>query len=361
MLPDAGQPSQLGAGSTLEGGVVRSLARLRWIAPLLMAIALAVALPALAFAQQPPVPSPLRPVSPNAASIVQLHTIIMGIALVIFLIVEGLLIYSIIRFRQRDEDEVPRQIYGSVPVEIAWTVAPSIVVVILMILTFRTMRTIAEVPEGTIDVQVMGHQWWWEFTYPDHGIVTASELHVPVDEVVRLELGSADVVHSFWPPQLAGKTDAMPGRVTRMWFRPTETGVYQGQCAEFCGAQHANMRFLVVVESRADFDAWVAQQTAGTADITADPAQRGEEIFMQSACVGCHAIEGTNAQGQTGPNLTHVGSRRTLAGGLLDNTPENMAAWIENPQGVKPGNLMPNLELTAEEVDALVVYLQSLE
>lgn len=331
------------------------------IAPVLVAVALAVALPATALAQQPPVPSPLQPVSPNAASIARLHNIIMAIALVIFLIVEALLIYSVIRFRERDPDEVPRQIYGSVPVEVAWTVAPAIVVVILMILTFRTMRTVAQAPQGTLDVQVTGHQWWWEFTYPDQGIVTAGELHVPVGEVVRLQLGSADVIHSFWPPQLAGKTDAMPGRTTHMWFRGTEIGVYQGHCAEFCGAQHANMRFLVVVESQADFDAWVAQHTAGPSEIASDAAQRGQEIFMQSACVGCHTIEGTNAQGQTGPNLTHVGSRMTLAGGLLENTPENMAAWIQNPQAIKPDNLMPNLALPVDQVDALVAYLQGLE
>lgn len=331
----------------------------RWVISAIIATLVALVLPIVVLAQAP---SPLSPASPGASAIASLHTIIMAIAVVIFVIVEGLLIYSIVRFRRRDESEVPRQIYGSVPVEIAWTVAPAIIVLILMFLTFRTMRTVAEPPpSNTVNVQVVGHQWWWEFRYPDLGIVTANELHVPVGEVVRFELESADVIHSFWVPQLAGKTDAMPGRQTQTWFRVDEAGIYQGQCAEFCGTQHGQMRFQVVAESPEAFDAWAEQQAAGPVEVTDELAQRGQELFVQSACVGCHTIQGTQAQGQTGPNLTHVGSRRTLAAGVLENTPENMARWIRNPQEVKPGNLMPNLNLTQEEVDALVAYLQSLK
>ena len=334
-------------------------ARRRWIVPLFIAVIVALITPVAASAQPP---SPLSPASPNASDIARLHTIIMGIAAVIFVIVEGLLIYSIIRFRRRDESEVPRQIYGSVPVEIAWTVAPAIIVVILMFLTFRTMRSVAEPPpNNTVDVQVVGHQWWWEFRYPDLGIVTANELHVPVGEVVRFELESADVIHSFWVPQLAGKTDAMPGRKTQTWFQADKPGIYQGQCAEFCGTQHGQMRFEVVAESPSEFDAWAEQQAADAAQITGDLAKQGEQIFFQSACVGCHAIQGTNAQGKTGPDLTHVASRRKIAAATLENTPENMAEWIQNPQEAKPGNLMPNLNLAPEEVDALVAYLQNLK
>jgi len=337
---------------------VTRLARHRWLIPLIIAIAIAGIAPAAVFAQPP---SPLSPASSNAADIVRLHTIIMAIAAVIFVIVEGLLLYSAFRYRRRDDAEIPRQIYGSVPVEVAWTIAPAIIVVILMILTVRTMRTVAEPPAGTLDVQVVGHQWWWEFRYPDLGVVTANELHVPVGEVARFELTSADVVHSFWTPQLAGKTDAMPGRTTRTWFRATEPGVYQGQCAEFCGAQHAQMRFLVIVESQSDFEAWTQQQAAAPVSVTADQAKQGETLFFQSACVGCHTIQGTNAQAKTGPDLTHVGSRRTIAADTLDNTPENMAKWIQNPQAIKPGALMPNLNLAPQDVDALVAYLQSLK
>lgn len=330
----------------------------RWIAPLFVAVLTACAFPLAVSAQSP---SPLSPASPGAADISHLHTIVMLIAVVIFVIVEGLLVYSVFRFRRRDEAEVPRQVYGSVPVEIAWTVAPAIIVVILMILTLRTMRTVAEPPPGTRNVQVVGHQWWWEFRYPDPGIVTANELHVPVGEVIRFELESADVIHSFWVPQLAGKTDAIPGRQTRTWFRATQPGVYQGQCAEFCGREHAQMRFQVIVQSPSDFEAWAKQQAAGPVEVTDKLARQGKDIFFQSACVGCHTIQGTAAQGKTGPNLTHVGSRKTLAAGTIENTPENMARWIQNPDAVKPGVLMPNLHLSSDQVAALVAYLQSLK
>lgn len=333
----------------------------RWVAPLFVAVLAALVFPAAVLAQAP---SPLSPASPSASSIANLHNVIMLIALVIFIIVEGLLLYSVVRFRRRDDEEMPRQIYGSVPVEIAWTVAPAIIVIILMILTFRTMRTVAETPSSnTVNVQVVAHQWWWEFRYPDLGIVTANELHVPVGEVARFDLESADVIHSFWVPQLAGKTDAMPGRTTQTWFQADEPGVYQGQCAEFCGAQHGQMRFDVVVESQEDFDAWVEQQTAGPVEVTGDLAQRGEELFFQpqNQCTACHTIQGTAAQGKVGPDLTHLGGRRTIAAGTLENTPENLAEWIRNPQQVKPRNKMPNLDLAPETVDALVAYLQSLK
>ncbi len=340
---------------------MRSFASRRRVILAIGAVLLALGFPAAVFAQPP---SPLSPASSSARDILQLHNIIMGIAVVIFVIVEGLLVYSIIRFRRRDEAEVPRQIYGSVPVEIAWTVAPAIVVVILMILTFRTMRTAAQPPsvaQNPLNVQVVGHQWWWEFRYPDQGIVTANELHVPVGRPISFQIESADVIHSFWVPRLAGKVDAMPGRRTRTSFTVDEPGTYQGQCAEFCGAQHANMRFLVIAQPESEFQVWANQQAAGPVEATDDLAQRGRETFFQSACVGCHAIQGTKAQGKAGPDLTHIGSRRTLAAGLLDNTPENMARWIANPQEIKPGNKMPNQNLSQEQVDALVAYLQSLK
>jgi cytochrome c oxidase subunit 2 len=285
----------------------------------------------------------------------------MAIAVVIFVIVEGLLLYSVVRFRRQDEAEVPRQLYGSLPVEIAWTTAPAIIVVGLMILTFRTMREVHAPPPGTIDVQVIGHQWWWEFRYPDLGIVTANELHVPAGEVVRFEIDSADVLHSFWVPQLAGKSDAFPGRKTTAWFIAEQPGVYQGKCAEFCGTQHAEMRFLVIAESPSEFEAWAKQQAAGPTQVTDDLAREGERIFFQSACIGCHTIQGTAAQGKTGPDLTHVSSRKILAAGRLEHTPENIAAWIQNPQAIKPGNLMPDLNLDSQSVDALAAYLESLK
>jgi cytochrome c oxidase subunit II len=314
-------------------------------------------------------PSALAPASPNATLIYDLILIVFGIAAVVFVVVEGMLIYSAVRFSRRPAGEQPSQVEGNRRLEIAWTLAPAIVLAIVFIISIRTLWLLSYRPAlalGTsndpqaLHVRVVGHQWWWEFDYAAQGIVTANELHVPVGTIIDLDLESVDVVHSFWVPQLGGKMDVIPGHVNQTWFQVTSPGTYHGQCAEFCGVEHADMRFDVVAESPDQFQAWVKQQQSPLPPMTGNAAQ-GEQAFMSGACVGCHTIDGTKAQGKVGPNLTHFASRRIFAGGVLDNTPDNLATWLTDPQKVKPGNQMPNLHLSPQQIDALVAYLESMK
>jgi cytochrome c oxidase subunit 2 len=219
-------------------------------------------------------------------------------------------------------------------------------------------RTQASPPHGSLSVEVIGHQWWWEIRYPELGITTANELHLPVGRPVSLSLKSADVIHSFWVPRLGGKRDLVGGKVNHLVFTVDEPGEYPGQCAEFCGASHANMRLTVIAQSPADFEAWTKRLTA-TPIPPSGEAAKGHQAFLATGCVACHAIQGV-AAGVVGPNLTHVGSRKTLAGGILKNNPEDLARWLRNPPGVKPGALMPKLPLSDDQVAALVAYLGSL-
>jgi len=210
---------------------------------------------------------------------------------------------------------------------------------------------------------VVGHQWWWEYRYPDLGIVTSNELHVPLNtkerpKVTSLNLESADVAHSFWIPQLAGKTDVIPNRVNHMWIDPREPGVYLGNCAEYCGTQHANMLVRVVVDSPEDFEKWAAQQKEDAAHPAAQP---GRELFQSLSCVNCHTVKGTPAQGRFGPDLTHIMSRQTIASGMIPNNVDNLLRWVKDPQEVKPGNLMPNMQLTETENNLIVAYLSTLK
>jgi cytochrome c oxidase subunit 2 len=213
-----------------------------------------------------------------------------------------------------------------------------------------------------LQIEVVGHQWWWEFHYPDSNVVTANEVHVPLGRPVNFSLRSVDVLHSFWVPQMGGKMDVIPGHRNHLYFTPEAVGEYHGQCTEFCGIQHANMRFRLVVDSPAEFQAWVQrQQQPAPAQPPSEELLRGQQAFTRSGCIACHTIEGTSAQGTIGPNLTHVGSRSTIGAGILDNTPENVAAWIKDPQAIKPGNLMPNLHVRPDDITAIVTYLESLK
>lgn len=316
-------------------------------------------------------PSPLNPVSPNAQMTYDLTLLIFGIAAVVFVVVEGLLIYSTVRFRYKARGSLPQQIEGNTPLEIAWTLAPAIVLVIIFVVSLQTLRAVVNSPNSAagaaggpssdeLHVHIVGHQWWWEFDYPNLGIITANELHVPVGAAVNIDVESADVIHSFWVPQLGGKIDVIPGHVNHTWFQATQAGSYHGQCAEFCGVEHAGMRFEVIAEAPDQFQAWVKQQQAPTATMDGD-AVKGEQLLITGSCAGCHTIDRTKAQGKVGPNLTHFASRRLFAGGVLENKPENIARWLADPQQVKPGNLMPNLHLSPEQIDALVAYLKSLK
>ena len=280
----------------------------------------------------------------------------------IFLVVSAVLVGIIFRFRERDPQTLPPQVRGNARLELAWTVAPVVVLTLIAFPTVRAVfRTQATPPRAALGVRVTGHQWWWEFEYPELGIRTATELHLPVGRPVRLELRSPDVIHSFWIPQLGGKRDTPPGKVNRIVLTPTTPGRYYGQCAEFCGASHANMRMLAVVEAPAEFDAWVARQRAPVATpADGSPAAAGLRAFTTGACVGCHTITGVSA-GVVGPDLTHVGSRTTIAGGMLPNTPGTLTAWLADPPGVKPGSIMPDLHLSVADVRALTEYLATLK
>ncbi len=317
-------------------------------------------------------PTWLAPQSPNVGMILNLSLIEFIIALIVFIVVEGMLVYSAIRFsRNRGEAS---QTEGNTRLEIAWTLAPAIVLLIVFFVSLPTLIKLASPPQSPavaaagdppvaaaqmLRVRVIGHQWWWEFQYPDYKIVTADEMHVPAGMVVSLDVESVDVIHSFWVPQLANKVDAIPGHTNHIWFQSGNVGTYRGQCSEFCGVQHANMLFNVVVDSPDQFQAWVQQQQAPVAAVTGAAAE-GEQTFMTGACIGCHTLDGTKAKGTLGPNLTHFASRGAFAGAVLPNTPDNLTRWLTDPQAVKPGNDMPNLHLTKEQIAALVAYLESL-
>ena len=279
----------------------------------------------------------------------------------IFLVVQVLLLVAVFRFRERDPKAIPRQVRGSAMLEIIWTLIPAVILTFIAFPTVSAIfRTQAAAPRDALRVKVIGHQWWWEFQYPELGIVTASDLHLPAGRPVSLEIGSVDVIHSFWVPGLGGKRDATPGNQTRIVLTADTPGVYYGQCAEFCGASHANMRHLAIVETPEAFQAWAAKQKEEAASPPdGSPAAAGLQLFRTGTCVGCHTIRGVSGGG-IGPDLTHVGSRRTIAGGILPNTPENLARWVRHAPQVKPGSLMPEQSLIDAQVAELVAYLQSL-
>ena len=281
-----------------------------------------------------PHPSMFRPVSTPAQDISTLAVFVLMVTTAIFVIVSALLTYSVIRSRARPGDgSEPPQLYGSAPVEFAWTAVPVLIVFVLILTTARSVYTVqaARRPPRSVAVRVVGHQWWWEFQYPELGIVTANELHVPLSDPrdplpTFLELTSADVVHSFWVPQLAGKTDVIPNKTNVMWMDPQEAGTYLGQCAEFCGTQHALMLLRVVVDPRDQWDRWVATQREVAIEDTS--VASGRDVFASTACVNCHVVRGVGANGRFGPDLTHLMSRETLAAGAALNTTANLKAWI---------------------------------
>ena len=307
-------------------------------------------------------PTMVAPASENAAMVSNLFMILFVIAVIVFVIVEFLLFYSVIRFRRQANDGMPNQIHGNTKFEIAWTAAPAIVLAVIFVLTWQTLSALAATPTDAMQIKVTGHQWWWEVEYPALGILTANEIHLPVGKAAAFTLEAKDVIHSFWVPELGGKTDLIPGHTNHTWLRPTQIGSYHGQCAEFCGTSHANMRFSVVVQSQADFDAWVAQQKQPSASPSTDLQKKGVETITTAGCQACHTINGVSAMiGKVGPNLTHVASRKQIAGGILDFNSANLHTWLSDPPGAKPGSLMPKLPLTPDQIDALVAYLSSLK
>lgn len=329
-----------------------------------------------------------------------LFYIILGIATFIFVGVEGALVWSIIRFRERPGMPNPRQIHGNLTIEVIWTVVPAIILFIVLGFTIQTLFAVAAAPTSgsTVTVEAVGHQWWWEFYYPQYNITTADSLYAPVNTNIHVELFSNNVIHSFWVPQLTGKTDDIPGHNNEKYFSANKTGTYVGECAEFCGVQHGHMEFNVVIQNANDFQTWVTtQQQAAATPASGSLAAQGAKVF-QGVCTGCHGIVGVDVQTyynpavacastsslptdavecKIGPNLTHFGSRPLIAGGVLTNNasacnPEtqsfkdllktcNLAQWLNNPQGIKPGNDMQIGQLTPDQITQLVAYLESLK
>jgi cytochrome c oxidase subunit II len=344
---------------------IRSLSSIRRRLDYLFLVC-ATALPAAAEGPQA-TPSIFAPASTPAHEIYGLSLFVLLVTGSIFTVVGGLLVFVIIKYRARksDEQHEPAQVYGSVQVELAWTVIPVLIVLVLFLTTARIIFAIQDAPEpqSALDVTVIGHQFWWEFRYPKLNIVTANELHVPVStaqqpEPTFLRLLSADVDHSFWVPQLGGKTDLIPNHPNQMWIDPEEPGLYLGQCAQFCGIEHAKMLIRVYADTPKQFADWVKnQQQPGVQDAA---VAAGRHVFETEACVNCHTIEGTPARGTFGPDLTHLMSRATIAAGAAANTPDNLRAWIKDPNTFKQGALMPAMQLSDQDVDEVVAYLSTL-
>ncbi len=338
-----------------------SLRRPQWIRRALAAGLSALPLLVAAGCKEQYPQSALHPQTEYSDQLHQLLLTILRWEVGIFVVVELALLVAVLRFRARPGREVPNQHHGHTGVEVAWTLAPAIILAFIGVPTVYTIfRTQAPAPPDALTVEVVGHQWWWEFRYPEYGIVTASDLHLPAGRTVNLKMTSQDVIHSFWLPQLCGKRDVLPGRTTYIWFKPVTPGLYRGQCAELCGASHANMRMQALVETPEGFEAWVQAQQAPPAAPADSLSALGRQTFTQGLCIACHTITGVSA-GVVGPNLNHVGSRLTLAGGMMPLTDENLRRWLENPPAHKPGSLMPFQGLTPQQLDALTAYLRGLK
>lgn len=303
-----------------------------------------------------------RPQTDFARLLQDLFDKIILIATIVFIVVEAILFIALFRFRRRPGQGMPAQFHGHTGLEIGWTIAPALMLVFVAVPTVRTIfDTYHPDRTNTVKVAVIGHQWWWEFRYPDLGIVTANEPHFPVGQKVTLTIESADVIHGFWIPGLGGKRDAIPTRTNELWWTPEKPGEYYGQCTQLCATSHANMRIRAWVDDQNAWNTWTqAMKNANGSQV--DPqVQRGYQLFTTNACVGCHAIQGTTANGQVGPNLTRFGARSTFGSGLYENTQEEVTRWIMNPQEAKPGNKMPNLNLSQEDAGAIAAYLRSLK
>ncbi len=302
----------------------------------------------------------LAPQGPVAEKQADLYLLTFWIAAAVFVIVEGLMLFALFRFRRRSDDEVPKQVHGNTRLEIAWTIVPALLLAGVAVPTIGTIFDLSGCDGDAVQVEVVGHQWWWEVNYPELEVTTANEIHIPAGRPACVTLTSDDVIHSFWVPRLAGKQDMVPGRTIELQIEATEPGVYQGECAEYCGLSHGIMLFQVIADQPAAFDAWVGRQRQAASP----PAPDSELQATLQQCLACHAIRGVSEPPPgvpiKGPDLTHVGSRRTIVGGWLENTPRELARWLRNPPRVKPGSLMPNYRLTDEQIEDLVAYLRSL-
>jgi cytochrome c oxidase subunit 2 len=305
-------------------------------------------------------PSALDSHGPDADRIAGLWWFMFVVSAVVVAVVAVLLGLGVgpRRRRRYAPRDTPR--WANRTVLLGGVVVPVLVLAVLWVLTLRDIRAVSATRDGAMTVQVIGHDWWWEVRYPGQGVVTANDIHVPAGRPVRLLLTTGDVLHSFWVPQLAGKTDLVPGKTNLMWIQADRPGVYRGQCAEFCGLQHAHMAFTVVAQSAAGFATWVSVERATPAAPTDPTLAQGLEVFTAGSCAECHTIRGTSAEGTDGPDLTHFGSRLSIGAGTVPNTRGNLGGWIVDSQSIKPGNLMPPIQLAPGDLQALLDYLGSL-
>ncbi len=307
-------------------------------------------------------PASFQPVTREGLAVSNLFNLELALSALLFLLVAGVLGLALVRFRGQPGAVDPPQTAGNRRLEITWTVLPALVLAVMFGLAVWTMRTVDASAPGAMPITVIGHQWWWEFQYPDQHVVTANELHAPAGTPLQLAIQSADVIHSFWVPEFGWMRDAIPGKTNSMSVQVAQPGEFLGACTQYCGTEHAWMRIRVVTEPRDQFDAWLQQQQRPAAAPANATAARGQQVFLQNTCVNCHMIAGTSAQGSVGPDLTHVGSRATLGAGVLANSPENLRDWIHDAQAVKPGALMPNFrDLPDADLQALVTYLEGLQ
>lgn len=290
-----------------------------------------------------------------------LFVVAMIVSGVILALVTGLVLYSAVRFRGKPETSEPVQTFGGRNLEIAWTVIPFLTVLWLLALTLRAMNRSDPPADRPPDLIVTGHQWWWEIRYAKDGLVTANEIHIPAGQKLLVRLESADVIHDFWAPKLARKIHMIPGHPNHIWLQADTAGSFLGLCAEYCGTQHAWMRFLVIADPPGEFAAWKRAQLQNAPAAASAGAARGMALFERMTCVNCHAIRGTGFNAAVAPDLTHFASRRTLGAGVLSNGNANLTRWLAHPQTVKPGCLMPDFKLTAAQVNDLVNYLETLK
>lgn len=295
-------------------------------------------------------------------TIVYLNFVDLAICFAIALTVISLVTFVAIKFRHRLNDAEPQQNPGNVKLEITWTVIPALILLFLGILTAIVMH-IVNPPVGLRqpDVVINAHQWWWEYRYPKYGVVTANELYLPQGVNLLFEVRSQDVVHSFWVPDFGQKMDAIPGHPNHVFYKPIRKGLFIGSCSEFCGDDHALMRILATVVSPKQFNAWIQRQLKVPAAAAGETAQHGEALFMSNTCVQCHAISGTRAQAQVGPDLSHLGDRQTIGTGVLANNTENVTHWIMDPQRFKPGCHMPKMRLSESDAHDIAAYLEDLK
>jgi cytochrome c oxidase subunit II len=299
--------------------------------------------------------------SPQAAAISNLFMVVLAICGVILAVVVGLVGVSLLRFRQKPGAAEPPSFFGNRKLEVIWTAGPALIVLWLFILTARGMRQSYPPANQEPDLIVISHQWWWEARYPQTGVTTANEIHIPTGAKWLVRLESADVIHDFWVPRLARKMDVVPGNTNHMWLQATTPGQYDGTCAEYCGAQHAWMRFSVIAESPEAYAGWLREQQNPALIPGTDSARQGLKIFQTMTCANCHSIRGVSVAASAAPDLTHLASRKILGAGVLSNTETNLFRWLKDPQASKPGCLMPDLKLTEAQAGAVAGYLETLK